>query len=961
MAKEKKEKEKKEKKPKKEKEVVELTPFQKEIKVVAVIVVAIIFLLSYIGKAGIIGTGISCFIFGMFGGVAFLLPFYMVGFTFVFVANRDNVRMVHKCYCSIAIGVIFMSIWHLVCNQDVYTLNPVELFENSSKNHFWGGGGVVGGMIGNILADLFGEIGAFIVLLALFAIAFMFITEKQIMHHLKKKGLETYEKIKENANDDGTKKEYLPQSETVDKAEKRSSSGTGLAGHFFNFKKALQSDEEDFDPIEEEVQNDEISLSGDMKEITVQLTSEDGTESALESGEEQSLLAEEVQEQQEEKDPFADLIINRGEAHQEVNSTPEQSEIAVEHLDREPQTVPIHQQELLNKFSNVEEPAMTEIASETGSNLPQKSEDDFFMAMENNLKEYVDSDFTDDVFEIKKENDGEGVVMDGVDEENYQLPEEAIRQLQQPSAKQNVSPSDGFVSVDSPAGFVQIPTASAKPLNSPKPAPKKKKKYIFPTPELLDRPEKTADGISDESLKANAKKLQDTLQSFGVGARVVNVSCGPTVTRFELQPDQGVKVSKITALADDIKLNMAAEEIRIEAPIPGKAAVGIEIPNETNAMVHFRDLVENSKFKKHKSKISFAVGKDIGGQVVVSDIAKMPHLLIAGATGSGKSVCINTLIMSILYKADPEDVKLIMIDPKVVELSCYKGIPHLLIPVVTEPKKASAALQWAVMEMTERYNKFAELGVRDLVGYNERIKAVEYAQDERFQKLPQIVIIVDELADLMMVASKEVEDAICRLAQLARAAGIHLVIATQRPSVNVITGLIKANVPSRIAFAVSSAVDSRTILDGAGAEKLLGKGDMLFYPSGFPKPVRVQGAFVSDDEVNRVVSYIIEKNECKENQEAIQIEQSIMSVSTAGEGGRGADNSNDDYFIDAGKFIIEKNKASIGMLQRVYKIGFNRAARIMDQLCDAGVVGPEEGTKPRKVLMTMEEFENYLS
>ncbi|MBQ5560103.1 MAG: DNA translocase FtsK [Lachnospiraceae bacterium] len=813
-------------------------------------------------------------------------------------------------------------------------------------------------MIGNILADLFGEIGAFIVLLALFAIAFMFITEKQIMHHLKKKGLETYEKIKENANDDGTKEEYLPQSETVDKAEKRSSSGTGLAGHFFNFKKALQSDEEDFDPIEEEVQNDEISLSGDMKEITAQLTSEDGTESALESGEEQSLLAEEVQE---EKDPFADLIINRGEAHQEVNSTPEQSEIAVEHLDREPQTVPIHQQELLNKFSNVEERAMTEIASETGSNLPQKSEDDFFMAMENNLKEYVDSDFTDDVFEIKKENDGEGVVMDGVDEENYQLPEEAIRQLQQPSAKQNVSPSDGFVSVDSPAGFVQIPTASAKPLNSPKPAPKKKKKYIFPTPELLDRPEKTADGISDESLKANAKKLQDTLQSFGVGARVVNVSCGPTVTRFELQPDQGVKVSKITALADDIKLNMAAEEIRIEAPIPGKAAVGIEIPNETNAMVHFRDLVENSKFKKHKSKISFAVGKDIGGQVVVSDIAKMPHLLIAGATGSGKSVCINTLIMSILYKADPEDVKLIMIDPKVVELSCYKGIPHLLIPVVTEPKKASAALQWAVMEMTERYNKFAELGVRDLVGYNERIKAVEYAQDERFQKLPQIVIIVDELADLMMVASKEVEDAICRLAQLARAAGIHLVIATQRPSVNVITGLIKANVPSRIAFAVSSAVDSRTILDGAGAEKLLGKGDMLFYPSGFPKPVRVQGAFVSDDEVNRVVSYIIEKNECEENQEAIQIEQSIMSVSTAGEGGRGADNSNDDYFIDAGKFIIEKNKASIGMLQRVYKIGFNRAARIMDQLCDAGVVGPEEGTKPRKVLMTMEEFENYLS
>ena len=351
-------------------------------------------------------------------------------------------------------------------------------------------------------------------------------------------------------------------------------------------------------------------------------------------------------------------------------------------------------------------------------------------------------------------------------------------------------------------------------------------------------------------------KLQQTLQSFGVGVTITNVSCGPAVTRYELQPEQGVKVSKITNLADDIKLNLAAADIRIEAPIPGKAAVGIEVPNKENSAVMFRELIEGNEFKDHGSNLAFAVGKDIGGQIVVTDIAKMPHLLIAGATGSGKSVCINTLIMSILYKAHPDDVKLIMVDPKVVELSVYNGIPHLLIPVVTDPKKASAALNWAVMEMTERYNRFAELGVRDIKGYNTKVEKVKDYQDEKFQKMPQIVIIVDELADLMMVAPGEVEDAICRLAQMARAAGIHLIIATQRPSVNVITGLIKANVPSRIAFSVSSAIDSRTIIDGSGAEKLLGKGDMLFFPSGYPKPVRIQGAFVSDKEVGEVVEFL---------------------------------------------------------------------------------------------------------
>lgn len=623
-----------------------------------------------------------------------------------------------------------------------------------------------------------------------------------------------------------------------------------------------------------------------------------------------------VDENIEEKDNIDEITIQRGE--EEKNEESMEEHLAKEVALTIEESSPIYQQEIDRKFSLEETSIETkEISSETEDT---------------------------DLVVITKEETGEGIVLDAVECESGPLPEDVV--LQTEADGQMVMKNNSEDRKDASEEPIEIKEIEIE------------KKYEFPTADLLTKPKRENVGISDEELKEKARKLQETLESFGVGAKVINVSCGPAVTRFELQPEQGVKVSKITALADDIKLNMAAEEIRIEAPIPGKAAVGIEVPNQSTAMVHLRDLVENTQFKTHKSNIAFAVGKDIGGQVVVTDIAKMPHLLIAGATGSGKSVCINTLIMSILYKAHPDDVKLIMIDPKVVELSCYNGIPHLLIPVVTEAKKASAALQWAVQEMTERYKKFAELSVRDMKGYNDKIKTVEYANDERFRKMPQIVIIVDELADLMMVASKEVEDAICRLAQLARAAGIHLVIATQRPSVNVITGLIKANVPSRIAFAVSSAIDSRTILDGGGAEKLLGKGDMLFYPSGFPKPVRVQGAFVSDEEVNTVVDFIVKQNMAQYDQE---IDAKIAeNKAICAEEERASNDGNDDYFFEAGKFIIEKNKASIGMLQRVYKIGFNRAARIMDQLCAAGVVGPEEGTKPRKILMTMEEFEETM-
>ena len=492
----------------------------------------------------------------------------------------------------------------------------------------------------------------------------------------------------------------------------------------------------------------------------------------------------------------------------------------------------------------------------------------------------------------------------------------------------------------------------------PKVKPKKPARYFFPPLNLLKQGEKSEGGTSQDELRTTAIKLQQTLANFGVKVTVTDVSCGPSVTRYELQPEQGVKVSKIVSLADDIKLNLAAADIRIEAPIPGKAAVGIEVPNKTNSGVLLGDLIRGREFKGNPSKIAFAAGMDIGGAPVMADIAKMPHLLIAGATGSGKSVCINTIIMSILYKARPDEVKLIMIDPKVVELSVYNGIPHLMIPVVTDPKKAAGALNWAVQEMTDRYNKFAQFGVRDMKGYNERVEAAANVNDEnKPTKLPQIVIIIDELADLMMVSSNEVEDAIVRLAQLARAAGIHLVIATQRPSVNVITGLIKANVPSRIAFSVSSGIDSRTIIDMYGAEKLLGKGDMLFYPQGYQKPARVQGAFVSDEEVSAVVEYL--KSHCDEAEYSEDITNHISNPGF--EESKAFGSERDQYFAEAGRFIIEKERASIGMLQRVYKIGFNRAARIMDQLAEAGVVGPEEGTKPRKVMMTMDEFNNYLN
>lgn len=474
--------------------------------------------------------------------------------------------------------------------------------------------------------------------------------------------------------------------------------------------------------------------------------------------------------------------------------------------------------------------------------------------------------------------------------------------------------------------------------------------YEYPPIEILGKPAKKTLKGGAKALTDTATRLQKTLYSFGVSAKVENVSVGPAITRYELKPAEGVRVSKIAHLADDIALNLAAETIRIEAPIPGKQAVGIEVPNKEKEAVHLREVLDSDEFKANKSKLTVALGKDVAGNIQLADIAKMPHVLIAGSTGSGKSVCINTIITSIVYNAKPSEVKFVMIDPKVVELSVYNGIPHLLIPVVTDPRKAAGALAWAVQEMDERYNKFASKGVRDLKGYN---KAIE--KENEAGKLPQIVIIIDELADLMMVAKNDVEDAICRLAQKARAAGMHLVIATQRPSVDVITGLIKANVPSRIAFAVSSQVDSRTIIDSIGAEKLLGKGDMLFFPSGAPKPSRVQGAFVTDEEVEKIVDFI------KSNGTATYSEDILESIENNNKTDKeiateATDDETDPFLMDAIQTVVETGQASTSFIQRRFKVGYARAGRIIDQMEERGVISGYQGSKPREVLMTLERL-----
>jgi len=914
-----------------------------EIILMITLVISVLLLLSHFKLVGKVGVVTNDIMFGLFGLVAYLFPVLLFFGTAFFLANRGNRTLTAKMLYLF--GMLFMvtALLQLMTTYSTDQLLTVEAAKVEDlkvtdfyklASEFKKGGGFFGGLIFCLFVPLLEKVGSYIVVIALFLVFFMLFSGKAIFAWIAKRSSEGYaiHKVHQLERQEIYEERQAERARLIE--EKRKELGERRA------KTYLLSEEEKakLEPVE-----------GATAVQTV-------------SGE-----TEKPARSKKEKKNFFGGKTPTGEYTLDMNNQytlPEETVSEVNALyseERNAQNTGLH---------------LMEISPETGeykdTTYVERSEANETYGQTGTAKSGVQST-------LKWNNTPRKGPT--VAEQLDALGDDGIRQtsggqkfrptgIADTEAVSDYDAAENSTSVENDGEAVATPRRTRKSSGDNEPIEplvieesEPIKKYEFPPIDLLTMPKGTK-GVSERELQETAMKLQSTLDSFGVRVTVTNVSCGPAVTRYELQPEQGVKVSKITSLADDIKLNLAAADVRIEAPIPGKAAVGIEVPNKENSTVLLRELLESSEFTGHGSNVAFAVGKDIGGQTVVTDIAKMPHLLIAGATGSGKSVCINTLIMSILYKADPSEVKLIMVDPKVVELSVYNGIPHLMIPVVTDPKKASAALNWAVIEMMERYQKFAELEVRDIKGYNERVAdaAKQGLEEEKYKHLPQIVIIVDELADLMMVAPGEVEDSICRLAQLARAAGIHLVIATQRPSVNVITGLIKANIPSRIAFAVSSAIDSRTILDGAGAEKLLGKGDMLFFPSGYSKPVRVQGAFVSDREVSSVVEFLKSNNEGSAYNP--EISEKISNMPTGGGDSAGANSGNangyDEYFADAGKLIIEKDKASIGMLQRAYKIGFNRAARIMDQLAEAGVVGPEEGTKPRKVLMSAEEFEQYI-
>lgn len=883
-----------------------------EVIMVITLLVSLLLILSYVNLCGPIGRGINYIMFGFIGCLAYLFPFalfFMVAFT---IANRGSKLAKRKLYSGIGLTFVLAAIVQLISGYDP-ELSVLRYFTESAKHK--NGGGILGGILVKPLCSLFGTIATVVILIALLIICVMLITGRALISYLTALGGET---IKQHRAEKERYAEEYEQYEmdAADLTERRRPRVVSLQKPNSVNKTGNTDGEMGAEEAGQVQEKKEASFLDKLKQKGNDLKNDESRKNDKKISEPVQNDSYDMKEIVEDKP--AEFSIT-GDYHIDDSMLKDVNEI--------------YEDELKRKFGEgMAEPSPQEISGYETENMSTRPESEHY--------------------EVRK--DAEYVIPD-TERSTYGA---GASSAVNPASGEAVTPRERTGESATKHENVQkkADSSTEEPLNINQVI--EEKKYEFPSLDLLGKPKPGQKGMTDKDLKDTAVKLQKTLESFGVRVTITNVSCGPAVTRYELQPEQGVKVSKITGLADDIKLNLAAADVRIEAPIPGKAAVGIEVPNKENSPVMLRELLASKEFKEHPSDIAFAVGKDIGGQAVVTDIAKMPHLLIAGATGSGKSVCINTLIMSILYKANPADVRMIMVDPKVVELSVYNGIPHLLIPVVTDPKKASAALNWAVMEMTDRYKKFADLGVRDLKGYNEKVAEIKELNDPNYQKLPQIVIIVDELADLMMVTPGEVEDAICRLAQMARAAGLHLIIATQRPSVNVITGLIKANVPSRIAFSVSSAIDSRTIIDGSGAEKLLGKGDMLFFPSGYPKPVRVQGAFVSDREVSAVVDFLKEQNSSTSYNE--DVTNHITSAGAAMESSGSTGNDRDDYFIEAGKFIIEKDKASIGMLQRVYKIGFNRAARIMDQLADAGVVGPEEGTKPRKVLMSLEEFEQYV-
>lgn len=890
--------------------------FRQGMIIVIMSAVSILCYLSFLDLAGGFGTVLGGFLVGMLGWVVWLLPVGCIIAYIFAVVNKEDSRVAGKIISAAAIALILAALTDLFTHaetlSDYYKINQslhggvkgFYLAFQDTLHHGMGSGGIIGHGLSSLLVVALGKVGTAAVLIALLILCAYIMWGVELLRRLRKRNAyyqemeQSYELIRKEEDYQEPSYQLIPPKN------------------------------------KHKIYSDRRMQAVDLQQMGEQLDRLESEQKEQQKQKKKSIHTGMGPAAMEEIMPEPESGMGRRKKAEEIRLEQNRKEAARQEMDEEENAsdgqdlsgLPIYREEMQLKFGGGKDEKNENVLSKAV--VPEQED-----AASKPMASFAPKEKTVDIRPSSQK-----------DEPSLKEQDKAHRQDEKVKRKNSEMGK-------AKAGADKV---------SVKEAAKPKRPYQFPPIELLSIPTRAEGKSSDEELREVAAKLQDTLHSFGVDVTMGAVTCGPTVTRYELLPEQGVRVNKITNLADDLKLSLAAESIRIEAPIPGKAAVGIEVPNAVPSPVHFRELLDGSAFKKAKSPITFAVGKDIAGKPIMTDIAKMPHLLIAGATGSGKSVCINTLIMSILYKADPSDVKLIMIDPKVVELSVYNGIPHLFCPVVTDPKEAAASLNWAVREMMERYEKFKDLGVRNISGYNQKIKSVENSADAGYEKMPSLVIIVDEFADLMMVASKEVEDAVCRLAQLARAAGIHLVLATQRPSVNVITGVIKANIPSRIAFSVSSAIDSRTILDRGGAEKLLGKGDMLFYPAGYTEPVRVQGAFVSDKEVSDVVDFLIQENEQPEYNHAVTevVEAPQEQVEKKKEKKK---SDQDEYFAEAGRFVIESERAAAGQLQRRFSIGFNRAGRIIDQLHRAGVVGPAEGTKPRKILMTMEQFEASLN
>ena len=951
----------------------------KDIAVIAVFVFCVILQLSCFFTGGGLMQLLHTYNFKWFGVMAYFMPLILFLLPCFIISNWHNSGLIQKVTASI---LLFLSI------ETILSI----VYETS--NIFTVGGGLVGHTLFGVLYSAFGIIGSFVIMIACLFISVVLFFGHSVVTQLQQNSKNAYRAVSSHHKLQQGRRKIRAQEKRLHREQEENEQLKMQRMRLENLQKQRQEILEKKN-INREFVNIQLEESKRQEALNRELLKEQGSQGKrelrtnTELEEEDRSMKEVVLGKEEQKSAEDTNKVTQPSMFIEGEEITTPLRLDTSNiLEKEPQKHDdgwvletddeVNEEDDL-EFDNISENIINkamESSSDTESSENTSSENASFenVSFENVSSQNMSSDtvLTDAADET--EEDISGASAAGDESVDYRM----LMRDTKNTGKHDEDESVYTKTVRTATGKVitveldGLPGENKRPKDSVKIkerldqydekvvpiAYEEPKEYIFPSTDLLTPGTASGKGREElaRSMQETADKLKRTLQDFGVGVTITNISRGPSVTRYELQPEQGVKVSKIVNLADDIKLNLAAEDIRIEAPIPGKAAIGIEVPNKEKQMVAFRDLLESDEFTKAKSKTIFAAGKDIAGKTVVADIEKMPHLLIAGQTGSGKSVCINTIIMSILYKARPSEVKLIMIDPKVVELSVYNGIPHLLIPVVTDPKKAAAALNWAVNEMEERYKKFAEHKARNIIGYNAQIDQIEDVPGkDRPEKIPQIIVIVDELADLMMTAGTDVEDAIQKLAQKARAAGIHLIIATQRPSVNVITGVIKANIPSRIAFSVASGIDSRTILDETGAEKLLGKGDMLFHPYYISKPVRVQGAFVSDDAVTEVVNFLTQQKNVRGGEINTNIDLQANMPGSSLPGG-----DQDELFETAGRFIIEQEKASIGNLQRHLRIGFNRAARIMDQLYAAGVVSKDEGTKPRKVLMKAEEFEEYL-